>query len=92
MKLMNRSSIIILIGILTFIVSCQKLDKKPPNILSDDQIFANEAGTDAYLAQVYRKLPIEDFSYRPDGRNDGVGDVGFNLHHELFQNVLLDNG
>lgn len=63
-------------------VSCQKLDIKPVNILTDDQIFSSEAGVTAYLAQVYRKLPIEDFTYRPDGRNDGVGNVGFNLHHE----------
>jgi hypothetical protein len=60
--------------------SCQKLDIKPPNVLSDDQIFANQAGINAYLAQVYRKLPIEDFTYRPSGRNAGEG--GFNLHHE----------
>ena len=58
--------------------SCQKLDIKPPNVLSDDQIFSNEAGIQTYLAQVYRKLPIEDFTYRPAGR-DGSG---FNLHHE----------
>lgn len=82
MKRMNRSLIIAFLGALTFIVSCQKLDKKPPNVLSDDQVFSNESGTDAYLAQVYRKLPMEDFPYRPDGRNDGVGNVGFNLHHE----------
>ncbi len=66
-------------GILMLLASCQKLDIKPPNVLSDDQIFSNEAGINVYLAQVYRKLPIEDFSYRPGGRD---GQWGFNLHHE----------
>jgi len=64
------------------LASCQKLDIPPVNILSDQDVFTSEAGVNAYLAQVYRKLPIEDFTYRPDGRNDGVGNAGFNLHHE----------
>jgi hypothetical protein len=64
------------------LASCQKLDIPPVDILSDQDIFGSEAGINAYLANVYRKLPIEDFTYRPDGRNDGVGNVGFNLHHE----------
>ncbi|GAO42565.1 hypothetical protein FPE01S_01_15800 [Flavihumibacter petaseus NBRC 106054] len=59
--------------------SCQKLDVVPNNLLSDDQIFSSEAGINVYLAQVYRKLPIEDFTYRPAGRD---GQSGFNLHHE----------
>ncbi|HEY4206515.1 MAG TPA: RagB/SusD family nutrient uptake outer membrane protein, partial [Puia sp.] len=67
----------IIMGVAIF-SSCQKLDIKPPNVLSDDQLFSNEAGIETYLAQVYRKLPIEDFTYRPAGR-DGQG---FNLHHE----------
>ena len=71
-----------IIGLWAVLGSCQKLDIKPVDILTDDQLFKSESGINAYLAQVYRKLPIEDFTYRPDGRNDGVGDVGFNLHHE----------
>src|SRR5690606_30474151 len=80
--IMKKIWIAILAGVLLCITACQKLDIKPVDILTDDQIFSSEAGIEAYLAQVYRKLPIEDFQYRPDGRNDGVGDVGFNLHHE----------
>jgi hypothetical protein len=81
LKHMKRLCIVIA-GLCIFISACQKLNIKPVNILTDDQIFSNEAGITAYLADVYRKLPIEDFTYRPDGRNDGVGNVGFNLHHE----------
>lgn len=81
---MKKNNLIIMTAglLLIGIISCQKLDIKPVNILTDDQIFGSDAGITAYMAQMYRKLPIEDFTYRPDGRNDGVGDVGFNLHHE----------
>jgi hypothetical protein len=78
---MKKRFLTIVAGCL-MLASCQKLDIPPVDILTDDQIFGSEAGINAYLAQVYRKLPIEDFTYRPDGRNDGVGNVGFNLHHE----------
>jgi len=74
----NKLFAIIIMGAVV-LSSCQKLDIKPPNVLSDDQLFSNEAGIETYLAQVYRKLPIEDFTYRPAGRGS---DGGFNLHHE----------
>ena len=67
------------LSLLLVISSCQKLDIAPVNVLTDDQIFSSEAGINTYLAQVYRKLPIEDFSYRPTGRDN---QWGFNLHHE----------
>ncbi|MHA4809771.1 RagB/SusD family nutrient uptake outer membrane protein [Flavitalea flava] len=79
MNYINKLFAFVILGVVV-LSSCQKLDIKPPNILSDDQIFQNEAGINAYLAQVYRKLPMEDFTYRPAGRNPGEG--GFNLHHE----------
>jgi hypothetical protein len=79
MKTYNRIVILLIAGVLTVFGSCQKLDIKPVNLLTDDQIFSSESGVNVYLAQVYRKLPIEDFSYRPSGRD---GQSGFNLHHE----------
>lgn len=78
MKL-NNSIYLILLAVLGAVASCRKLDIKPVNLLTDDQIFASEAGINVYMAQVYRKLPIEDFTYRPAGRD---GQWGFNLHHE----------
>lgn len=78
MKL-NNNICLILLAVLAAVASCQKLNIKPVNLLTDDQIFASEAGINVYMAQVYRKLPIEDFTYRPAGRD---GQWGFNLHHE----------
>lgn len=78
-KIMKKLLAVFIIG-MAALSSCQKLDILPPNILSDDQIFSSQAGIESYLVQVYRKLPIEDFTYRPAGRNAGEG--GFNLHHE----------
>jgi len=79
---MKNIYIMIIAGLLISITSCQKLDAIRQDVLTDDQIFSSEAGITAYVAQEYRKLPIESFEYRPDGRNDGSGDIGFNLHHE----------
>lgn len=78
MNYINKLFVSVIMGVVV-LTSCQKLDIKPPNVLSDDQIFQNDAGINAYLAQVYRKLPMEDFTYRPAGRGP---DGGFNLHHE----------
>jgi hypothetical protein len=78
MKLYNKT-LLVLLTVLAVISSCQKLDIKPVNLLTDDQIFSSESGVNVYMAQVYRKLPIEDFTYRPTGRD---GQSGFNLHHE----------
>lgn len=79
MKFNNKLVILLIVGVLATVSSCQKLDTKPVNLLTDDQIFSSESGINVYMAQVYRKLPIEDFSYRPTGRD---GQWGFNLHHE----------
>ena len=79
---MKKLYIIVIAGLLISITSCQKIDANRNDILTDDQVFGTDAGLQAYIAQEYRKLPIESFEYRPDGRNDGNGNVGFNLHHE----------
>ncbi|MXV52911.1 RagB/SusD family nutrient uptake outer membrane protein [Pedobacter sp. HMF7647] len=78
MKSIRKLIIAIGVGV-SLLTSCQKLDIKPTNILTDDVIFGGEGGVNSYLADVYRKLPIEDFTYRPTGRD---GRWGFNLHHE----------
>jgi hypothetical protein len=76
---MKRYQLIIAILIAGMLFSCHKLDIKPKSILTSDVIFGGEGGIDAYMADIYRKLPIEDFTYRPGGRD---GQSGFNLHHE----------
>lgn len=67
---------VIATGILT---SCHKLDIPPVDIFTADVIYGGESGVNVYMANIYRKLPMEDFTYRPGGRN---GESGFNLHHE----------
>jgi hypothetical protein len=76
---MYNKLLFVLLALLATVSACQKLDTKPVNLLTDDQIFSSESGVNVYMAQVYRKLPIEDFTYRPTGRD---GQSGFNLHHE----------
>lgn len=73
-------TIAVLAGIL---VSCQKLDIKPTNVAGEEVVFGGEAGMDVYMANIYRKLPIEDFRYRPGGEDR----AGMNLHHE-WQNFF----
>lgn len=82
MKKLIKINVSLFILLLAFFSSCQKLDIKPVNQLSDDQIFGNESGINAYLANVYRNLPIEDFRYGP-ATQDGLepSETGFNPKH-----------
>ncbi len=55
------------------LVSCHKLDISPLNLIQDKDVFANENGITAYMATIYKALPIEDFYYRNDGGNNHNG-------------------
>jgi hypothetical protein len=59
------------------LASCHKLDVSPLNIIQDKDVFNNENGVTAYMATIYKALPIEDFYYRNEGS-------GFNRGWELF--------
>jgi len=48
------------------LVSCHKLDVPPLNIISEDQVFSTSAGVEAYMANIYTLLPMEDFVYEPN--------------------------
>lgn len=75
---MNNIKYILTIAIAgMFFFSCNKLDVKPLNIIQDEDVFATENGVTAYMATLYKKLPIEDFYYRNDGD-------GFNRTWEHF--------
>lgn len=72
MKTINK---LIMISAIALVSSCQKLDMPPTNIFTPEIIFGSEAGVNSFLATIYRKLPVEDFKYRPDqgfkmGAND----------------------
>jgi hypothetical protein len=46
--------------------SCNKLDIQPANMLSDNQIYNNEAGITAALQTLYMQLPVAGFSSGSD--------------------------
>lgn len=50
------------------------LDLPPLNKITNDDIFNNESGVQAYMATLYNRLPIEDFNYGSEsGFNNWVG-------------------
>lgn len=66
MKSINKLIIAISVSAGFLITSCQKLNIAPTNIITNDILFSSDAGINAFLANIYRALPIEDFKYRPD--------------------------
>ena len=58
--------------------SCVNLDIPPVNILTDESVFTSESGVKAYLAKMYRDMPMEDFLCSPrNGWNCTDGSSGF---------------
>ena len=45
--------------------SCHKLNVPPLNIITQSQVFSTANGVQAYLADIYTNLPMEDFVYEP---------------------------
>lgn len=41
----------------------QRLDIKPLDVLSNDQVFQSEAAINAYMASLYDAMPMEDFNF-----------------------------
>lgn len=39
------------------------LDLKPSNIVTDEDVYANESGVKTALTRLYIDLPIEDYSF-----------------------------
>ncbi len=52
-------------ALLTGLCSCRKnlLDVQPTNLLTTDQIVSSDATISAFMASLYRDMPIEDFSF-----------------------------
>lgn len=46
-----------------FVYGCNSLDIKPLDIITDGDILSSMAGIKTYVAGLYRKLPMEDFTY-----------------------------
>lgn len=55
-----------LLALLILCVSCHKLDTPPLGVISETDVFTNANAVQAYLADIYTNLPIEDFVYEPN--------------------------
>jgi hypothetical protein len=60
-----KKNIIYIIAVFIAVASCDILDIKPLNIITDEDIFTTESGIDAYFVSLYNwnSLPIEDFRF-----------------------------
>ena len=54
-----------------YLVSCVDLNIAPTSIIKDEDVF-NEAGIKAYMAGMYRNLPMEDFKYNTRNGNGAI--------------------
>ncbi|MDR1408411.1 MAG: RagB/SusD family nutrient uptake outer membrane protein [Tannerella sp.] len=60
----------------TVFLACNELDVPPINIVGDREAFTSESGITAYMARLYRDLPIEDFMTNAGGmRSNPEGSV-----------------
>lgn len=64
MQQLRKYTIAILAAYL--LASCHKLNVAPLNIISEEQVFSTANGVEAYLANIYTFLPMEDFVYEPN--------------------------
>jgi hypothetical protein len=54
-------------SLMVIFFACNDLDVPPMNIVGDKEAFTSESGITAYMARLYRDLPIEDFITNRDG-------------------------
>ncbi|WP_261387707.1 hypothetical protein [Chitinophaga pinensis] len=68
-----------IITIFTLLIqpACHDLNVEPLNVIQDKDVFGTEAGVAAYMATIYKALPIEDFFYQQ-------ANSGFNRGWEQF--------
>lgn len=75
---MKKINCIITLLATVFCFSCVNLDIPPVNMLTDETVFTSASGVRAYLAKMYRDMPIEDFLCSPrNGWNCTDGSSGF---------------
>lgn len=72
----------LLIGLFTSTFhSCTDMDVDPKHIQTDDVIFSSENGVNAFLYNLYKSLPIEEFNYNTDKGYDNQGIYEFGKSH-----------
>lgn len=59
--------IMLAVASLTLMFSCQDLDVSPRNVVTNEDILTNDQGVDAYMAAIYKHMPMEDFNVSIDG-------------------------
>jgi hypothetical protein len=59
----SRILLLIIITVGLLITSCDSLGVKPKSIITNDDVFSNSSGVEAYLVRLYSELPIADFKY-----------------------------
>ena len=74
-----RSILIQMIAVLCLTGCSDYLDLKPTDKVTPDDIFGSEAGIEAFLANLYRNMPVECFTFFPE--------QGFNWNPQEANNV-----
>lgn len=62
---MKRIKYILVLVAAVALSSCVNLDIAPVNLLTDEDTFGSEYGITAYMAKMYRDMPMEDFQCSP---------------------------
>jgi len=63
---MKINKLLLIYSVTTMMFACNDLDVPPMNIVGDKEAFTSESGITAYMARLYRDLPIEDFMTNRD--------------------------
>ncbi|MDQ6481093.1 RagB/SusD family nutrient uptake outer membrane protein [Dyadobacter sp. LHD-138] len=69
----------------TLMNSCndKRLDIKPLDILSNEQVFQSEAAITAYMASLYTAMPMEDFNFGGFASNTDEAGIGMTLANSV---------
>lgn len=91
---MKSIKIFILVGLSCILASCHDLlDIEPNNKLTADDLFGNPNGAKAFLATLYRDLPIEDYMFMPGttgegGFNNPKGNIGLLWYANICEEAV----
>ena len=58
-----------------FIISCNSLDIPPINIVTDEDIFGDNSGMEAYMSALYNNLPMDGFGNEKGGNDFWSGEA-----------------
>ena len=73
MKIINKTITGLLLSVSALFVSCSPLDLEPLDKIDGAAMFSDPKGVELYMANLYSKLPIEDFNYMRYSFNSWYG-------------------